>query len=81
MPSNDTGGARVLVTGATGNNGRRVVRELHDDGGPENVTVVAAVRDGAKAAEFTAQDIETVTLDLDHVDSVRAAMRGIDRIF
>jgi uncharacterized protein YbjT (DUF2867 family) len=81
MPSIDPGGARVLVTGATGNNGRRVVRELHDNGGPENVTVVVAVRDQTKAAEFTDKGIETVTLDLDDVDSVRAAVRGIDRIF
>jgi nucleoside-diphosphate-sugar epimerase len=46
--------ARVLVTGASGNNGHRLVRELNDDRGPEDVTVVAAVRNELKAEEFAA---------------------------
>jgi len=73
--------ARVLVTGATGNNGSRVVRELHDDPGADGVKVVADVRNEAKAEGFNARGIETIIVDLDSVASVRAAVAGVDRIF
>jgi nucleoside-diphosphate-sugar epimerase len=74
MSTTNSQTARVLVTGASGNNGHRLVRELNDDRGPEDVTVVAAVRNELKAEGFAAQGIETVIVDLDDVDSVRAAV-------
>jgi NAD(P)H dehydrogenase (quinone) len=72
--------SRVLVIGSTGSIGGPVVRELADDPG-SGVEVVAAVRSPEKAAAFQARGIETVMLNLDDVESVRAAVRTVDRIF
>jgi NAD(P)H dehydrogenase (quinone) len=77
----DKNSSRVLVIGATGSIGRQVVKELHDLSSNSGVKVVAAVRSKDKADAFDAQGIETVTLDLENVDSVRAALNGINRIF
>jgi NAD(P)H dehydrogenase (quinone) len=78
---NGTAGKKALIIGATGAVGRPLVRELADNPGPDNVRAVAAVRDGKKAEEFRRQGIQTVLLDLNSVESVRAAVRAIDRIF
>jgi len=81
MTDEDRKNGRVLVIGATGSIGGPVVRELSGQPGSDGLQVVAAVRNPQKAAAFRAQGVETVTLDLDDVDSVRAAVRTVDRIF
>jgi NAD(P)H dehydrogenase (quinone) len=57
------------------------VRELNDNSEANQIKVVAAVRNKEKAEVFRAQGIETVTLDLNNVVSVKAAVNNIDRIF
>jgi uncharacterized protein YbjT (DUF2867 family) len=64
----------VLVTGATGNVGSAVVQELRRLG----VAVRAFVRD--PAAELP-EGVEPAVGDFDDVASVRAALRGVDRVF
>lgn len=64
----------VLVTGATGNGGSAVIRELLARG----VAVRAFVRD--PVAELP-DSIERVVGDYDDAASVRSALEGIDRVF
>jgi len=61
----------ILVTGATGNTGRAVVRQLAAAGHP----VRAMVRDPAQASQFGA-DIEVVVADMTQPDSLSAAVVG-----
>ncbi len=67
----------VLVTGATGNVGSGVVRELRGRGVP----VRAFVRDAAKATAMFGDGVEIVTGDFAHAASVRRAMDGVDAVF
>jgi uncharacterized protein YbjT (DUF2867 family) len=67
---------KVLVTGATGNVGSSVVRELRSRGVP----VRAFVRDRGKAAGMLGGDVELVTGDFADAASVRRAMEGVDRV-
>jgi uncharacterized protein YbjT (DUF2867 family) len=66
----------VLVTGATGNVGAHVVRELEHRGVP----VRAFVRDAARAVERLG-DVELAVGDLSDARSIRRAMDGVDRVF
>jgi len=66
---------RVLVTGATGNVGSRVVRELLGIGLP----VRAFVRD--PAAAVLGDGVELASGDFSDGDSVRRALEGVDAIF
>lgn len=64
-----------MVTGATGKVGRQVVAQLVDKG----VEVRALVR-AAPTARLP-DGVEVVTGDLTDVDSVRAALVGVDKVF
>jgi uncharacterized protein YbjT (DUF2867 family) len=64
----------VLVTGATGNVGSAVVAELRRRG----AAVRAFVR---RPAEKLGDDVEIAIGDFDDPGSVRAALRGVDRVF
>lgn len=68
---------RVLVTGATGNVGSRVIRELEARG----ETVRAFVRDPDAAAEKLGDGVELVSGDFSDAVSVRRALEGVDRVF
>ncbi|MFD7310415.1 SDR family oxidoreductase [Promicromonospora sp. NPDC059942] len=72
-----TGTARVLVLGATGNVGGALVRRLA--AGREDVTVRAMVR--APGSADLPDGVEVVRGDLTNLDSVRAALRDVDRVF
>lgn len=65
----------ILVTGATGNVGRKVVQQLVERGAP----VRALVRDPAKAG-FPA-GVDLVQGDLLDPDALRAACRGVSTLF
>ena len=65
---------RVLVTGATGNVGSAVVRELSNRG----VAVRAFVRDPALELP---DGVEQAVGDLDDPASIRNALDGVDRVF
>jgi NAD(P)H dehydrogenase (quinone) len=67
--------ARVLVMGATGQVGGALIPLL---AGHADLEVVAAVRNSAKAKNFT---VPTVHLDLDDIATFAPALEGIDRIF
>lgn len=66
----------ILVTGATGNVGSRVVAELLARGEP----VRAFVRDPARAAGLLGPAVELAVGDLDDPASIRRALDGVDRV-
>ena len=68
---------KLLVTGATGNVGSGVVRELRERGVP----VRAFVRDAAKAAAMFGDGVELATGDFADAASVRRAVAGVDAVF
>jgi (4-alkanoyl-5-oxo-2,5-dihydrofuran-3-yl)methyl phosphate reductase len=63
----------ILVTGATGNVGAELVRQLHDAGHD----VRALLKDRAAAAKV-GDGVETAVGDLADPDSIEAAMRGVE---
>ncbi len=65
-----------LVTGATGNVGGPVARQLHEQGH----SVRALVRDPSRAASLPA-GIELAVGDLDDPESVSKAVQGVEAIF
>jgi len=66
-----------LVTGATGNVGSQVVRDLCEQG----VAVRAFVRDAEKARRMLGGDPEIAQGDFGDATSLREAVRGVERIF
>jgi uncharacterized protein YbjT (DUF2867 family) len=66
---------KVLVSGATGNVGGQVVNRLHQ-GGVE----VRALARKPEAARFPA-GVEVVAGDLTNPESIRAALKGVDKLF
>lgn len=67
----------LLVTGATGTVGRRVVQALRRRGLP----VRAFVRDAERAAALLGPDVELSLGDFERPDSLAVAMAGIERVF
>lgn len=65
---------RILVAGANGNTGRRVVRRLRD--GPHEP--LAMIRDEAQAPSFGEEGVETVLADLEK--AVDHAVEGCDGV-
>ena len=68
---------KVLVTGATGNIGSQVVRELRARG----AYVRAFVRDPGKAAAMLGDGVEFASGDFSDAASVRRALEGVDDVF
>jgi uncharacterized protein YbjT (DUF2867 family) len=68
---------KVLVTGATGNVGSRVVRELHARG----ASVRAFVRDPDKATAMLGDGVELASGDFSDAASVGRALEGVDGVF
>lgn len=69
--------ATVLVTGASGNVGSKVVGELQDQGIP----VRAFVRDPGRAAAVLGGAVELAQGDFAEPASVRQALEGVERLF
>jgi NAD(P)H dehydrogenase (quinone) len=67
---------RLLVTGASGHLGRRVVELLLDAG----ADVIAASRDPGKLADLAARGAETRRADFDDRASLAEAFAGVDRL-
>lgn len=67
---------KILVTGATGKVGSRLVKRLADRGNQ----VRALVRDPARAGGVRGERIEVVQGDLLAEDSLAAAVRGVDAV-
>src|SRR5215469_10198174 len=68
--------AMILITGASGNVGREVMNQISQAGQP----VRAAYQSRQKAADAPA-GVETVIVDFNQADTLRAALTGIDRVF
>lgn len=66
---------RILVMGATGQVGGRVVAQLKN---VASVKVVAAARDLTKAQSL---GVPVIHLDLDRVETISRALQNIDRVF
>jgi len=66
---------KILVTGATGNVGAEVVKNLHKQG--VNVRAMARKPESAKVP----QGVEVVAGDLTNPESIRAAVKGVDKLF
>ena len=66
---------RILVTGATGQVGRRVVENLKSD---SSIEVIAAVRSKTKGENL---GVPLVELDLDKIEKFAPALQGVDRVF
>lgn len=73
----DLRGKRVLVTGATGLIGRRVVERLREQGG---VTVRALVRDLTRAEELRALSVEIVRGDITRSEGLTDAIAGCQAV-
>jgi uncharacterized protein YbjT (DUF2867 family) len=64
-----------LITGATGNNGREVVKQLVDIG--QSVRIL--VRNPEKAGDLQKLGVETATGDLENPESIDRALQGIEK--
>lgn len=72
---------RILITGASGLVGSRVVRRLLPAHQAGSLRLVAAVRNERQQARCAELGIAGVHLDFDDPASVRSAMQGIDGLF
>jgi uncharacterized protein YbjT (DUF2867 family) len=68
---------KVLVTGATGNVGSRVILELLERGVP----VRALVRDQGKASEMLGDGVELTVGDFGDPESLLRALEGVESVF
>jgi uncharacterized protein YbjT (DUF2867 family) len=68
---------KLLVTGATGNVGSRVVQELQERGVP----VRAFMRDHGKAQTMPCDGVELAVGDFGDPESVRRSMEGVEGVF
>jgi nucleoside-diphosphate-sugar epimerase len=70
---------KTLVTGATGHLGANLVRRLLDDG--HEVRALVHARGGADEIALSGLHVERVYGDLRDLDAMRAAARGVERVF
>jgi uncharacterized protein YbjT (DUF2867 family) len=66
----------ILITGASGNVGKEVLRQIAQAG----VKVRAAFQSASKAA-MAPSGVEVVTMDYNQAQTVRAALKGVNRVF
>lgn len=67
----------ILITGATGNTGMEVVRQVTSKG----ARVRALVRNPEKAITVGGGGVETAAGDLDKPETLAKALKGIDKVF
>lgn len=67
----------ILVTGATGSNGREIVKHLAS----RNVQVRAMVRDRDRARAIAVPNVEVVEGDFDRPETLLGALAGVERAF
>jgi uncharacterized protein YbjT (DUF2867 family) len=67
----------IGIAGASGTNGREVIRQLMAAGQP----LRALVRDPARATDLQGPGVELVAADLGRPETLAAALRGCDRAF
>lgn len=69
----------ILVTGATGNVGSELVRQLHADG--PGTGVRALTRDAARARAAVPDGVEVTEGDLGRTESLKSALGGVRSLF
>ncbi|WEK62288.1 MAG: SDR family oxidoreductase [Candidatus Microbacterium colombiense] len=69
----------ILVTGATGNLGRLIIASLLERGAAPQ-SIVAGVRDVAKAADLSALGVRVAVVDYDQPATITAALDGVDAV-
>lgn len=67
----------ILITGATGNNGSEIIKQLSAAGVP----VRAMVRDIAKTQSLAGPGVEIVAGDFDAPETLEAALQGVEKAF
>jgi uncharacterized protein YbjT (DUF2867 family) len=67
----------ILITGATGNNGQELIRQLAATG----QCVRALVRKPAEAAKLDGSNIEVVAGDFDLPETLETALQGVEKAF
>lgn len=67
----------ILITGATGNIGGEVIKQL----AAKNAPLRALVRDLNKAAGLSQQGVELVQGDFLHPETLLTALQGIEKAF
>jgi uncharacterized protein YbjT (DUF2867 family) len=67
----------ILITGATGNNGKELIRQLTAMG----QRVRALVRKPAEAAKLDGPNLEVATGDFEHPETLEAALQGVEKAF
>jgi len=67
----------ILVTGATGTNGKELIRQLTAAG----QRVRAFVRDAAKAESLKGEQVELAEGNFDQVESLHSALQGVEKAF
>lgn len=72
--------SKLLVTGASGQLGRSVIRHLLETEKVAPSDIVAASRDTAKLADLAAKGVEVRAADFDDPASLEQAFAGIDRL-
>jgi len=71
--------SKILITGATGNLGRSVVKHLAKKIDAKNIAVL--VRDTAKVEDLKTEGIDVRVGDYNNYESLVAAFNGIDKLF
>lgn len=67
----------ILITGATGNNGQELIRQLTAMG----QRVRALIRKPAEAAKLDGSNIEVAAGDFDQPETLEAALQGVEKAF
>jgi NAD(P)H dehydrogenase (quinone) len=70
----------LLVTGASGHLGRRVIANLIEGQGVDPARIAAATRDPAKLGDLAAAGVRVVAADFDDAASLSKAFAGADRL-
>ncbi|MBW9116672.1 SDR family oxidoreductase [Rhizobium cauense] len=70
----------ILITGAAGQLGQRVIHHLLETEKVPAANIIAATRDPAKLADLAAKGVVTRKADFDDGDSLAAAFNGVDRL-
>lgn len=68
---------KILVTGANGQLGRLVIKELSQRDGVE---IVAGVRSIDKAKDLGASGVQVVPFDYDNPETIESSLNGVDRL-
>jgi nucleoside-diphosphate-sugar epimerase len=67
----------ILITGCAGYIGRHLARALRADG----LAVRGIDRDGTRMGELADLGVETITADVSHIDTLVAALRGVEVVY